>query len=108
MDYCNRYMVCVSLEQLVPNLRDKTRYFLHSPNLQLYVQVGMRQKNIHGGAPLRPESMDGVLHSKNIKLRKQGKTTFDQDLTAVNALAFREMAVIWNIRAKHDFSADWM
>ena len=48
MDYSKRCMVCVSLEQLVPNLCDKTRYVLHSRKLHLYVQVGMRLKIIHG------------------------------------------------------------
>ena len=35
------------VEKVVPNLRDKTRYVLHYRNLQLYLQLGMRLKNIH-------------------------------------------------------------
>ena len=35
------------VEKLVPNLRHNARYVLHFRNLQLYLQLGMRLKNIH-------------------------------------------------------------
>ena len=37
------------VEKLVPNLRNKDRYVLHYPNLQLYTSLGMHLTKVHRG-----------------------------------------------------------
>ena len=35
------------VKQLVPNLFDKERYLIHYENFQLYLRLGLKQKNVH-------------------------------------------------------------
>jgi hypothetical protein len=35
--------------KLVPNLKNKEKYVIHSKNLQLYLELGMTLKKIHRG-----------------------------------------------------------
>ena len=35
------------VKQLVPNLFDKERYLIHYENYQLYLRLGLKQKNVH-------------------------------------------------------------
>ena len=35
------------VQKLVPNLMDKTKYTLHYRNLQLYLDLGLKIKNVH-------------------------------------------------------------
>ena len=36
-------------KKLVPNLRNKEKYVIHSKNLKLYLELGMKLKKIHRG-----------------------------------------------------------
>ena len=68
------------VEKLVPNLYDKTRYVLHYRNLQLYLQLGMRLKKIHRAGRFDQSPWMAPYISMNTELRKQAKSTFEQDL----------------------------
>ena len=35
------------VKKLVPNLFDKERYLIHYENFQLYLRLGLKQKNVH-------------------------------------------------------------
>ena len=68
------------VEKLVPNLRDKTNYVLHYQNLQLYLQLGMRLKKNHRALRFDQSPWMESYMRKNTMLRKQARSTFDQDL----------------------------
>ena len=68
------------VEKLVPNLRDKTRYVLHYRNLQLYLQLGIRLKKIPRALRFDQSPRMEFYNRKNTELRKQAKSTFEQDL----------------------------
>ena len=51
-DYCKRIQARFNIssamvQKLVPNLMDKTKYTLHYRNLQLYLDLGLKIKNVH-------------------------------------------------------------
>ena len=81
------------VEKLVPNLHDKTRYVLHYRNLQLYLQLEMLRKKIHRVRVVRFDQSPWMAPyiRMNTELRKQAKSTFEQDLN--NSLFGRQWKI---------------
>ena len=63
--------------QLVPNLREKTRYILHYRNLQHFLQLGMRLKKIHRAIRFDQSPWVEPYIRNNTELRKKAKSNFD-------------------------------
>ena len=68
------------VEKVVPNVHDKTRYVLHYRYLQLYLQLGMRLKKIHRAVRFDQSPWMAPYIRMNTELRKQAKSTLEQDL----------------------------
>ena len=103
MDYCERCMGVRSheVEKLVPNRRNKTRYVLHYRTLQLYLQFGMRLKKIHRALHFDQSPWMKSCFRKNTELRKQARSTFEQDLyKLLNDSVFRK--TMENLRKRVD------
>ena len=69
----------LEVPKLVPNLMDKERYVLHYRNLQLYVQLGMKIKEVHKILEFKQGSWMRPYIMKNTELRTKSKNDFDKD-----------------------------
>ena len=90
----------------MPDLRNKSRYVLHCRNLQLYLQLGMRLKNIHRALRFDQSPLMESYFCKNAELRKQVKGTFQQDLYELmnNSVLGKTME---NLRKRVDVELVW-
>ena len=68
------------VEKLVPNLRNKERYVLHYRNLQLYLSMGMRLKNVHRALSFNQSPWMEPYIRMNTELRKKATSDFEKDL----------------------------
>ena len=69
----------LNVTKLVPNLMDKKKYVVHYKNLQLYLSLGMRLKNIHRVLEFDEKPWMEPYIRLNTELRKQAKSTFEKD-----------------------------
>jgi len=67
------------VSKLVPNLNHKSKYILHYRNLQLYLSLGMRLKNIHRVLVFAQSPWLQSYISFNTEKRKQATNDFEKD-----------------------------
>ena len=94
-----------SVKKLVPNLQDKTKYVIHYHNLQLYVSLGMKIKNVHRIIQFEQSSWMKPYIELNTELRKEAVRKGDKvgkDLFKLmnNAVFGKTME---NLRKRIDF-----
>ena len=68
-----------NVSKLVPNLMDKEKYILHYRNLQLYVSLGMKIKQVHKVLEFNQSAWMEPYIMKNTELRKDAKNDFEKD-----------------------------
>ena len=68
-----------NVRKLAPNLMDKTRYVLHSKNLQLYVSLGMKVTKVHKVLQFNQSAWMKPYIMKNTELRTRATSDFDKD-----------------------------
>ncbi|GFY67148.1 uncharacterized protein TNIN_416021 [Trichonephila inaurata madagascariensis] len=69
-----------SVEKLVPNLKNKTKYVLHYRNLKLYVQLGLKVKKIHKILKFKQSPWLKNYIDFNTEHRKRANNNFEKDL----------------------------
>ena len=67
------------VRKLTQNLRDKEGMVLHGRNLDLYLSLGMKIKNIRRGIKFQEKPFMKCYIDKNTELRAKGKTKFEKD-----------------------------
>ena len=67
------------VEKLIPTLLKKEKYVLHSQNLKLYLELGLKLKWIHRGIKFREEPWMKSYIELNTDLRTKGKNDFEKD-----------------------------
>ena len=68
-----------SVEKLTQNLRDKKGMVLHGRNLELFLSLGMKLKNIRRGISFKESPFMKCYIDKNTELRAKGKTKFEKE-----------------------------
>ena len=72
--------VAPTVEELVPNLRNKDCYVLHYRNLQLYMSLGMRLTKVHPALRFDQSPWMEPYIQMNTELRKKAASGFEKDL----------------------------
>ena len=72
-------MVVNKVEKLIPNLYHKKKYVLHSQNLKIYLDKGMKLTKIHRGISFDERPWLKSYIEKNTELRKRAKNAFEKD-----------------------------
>jgi len=67
------------IEKLVPNLRPKEKYVIHSETLELYESLGLKVTKIHRGIKFERRRWLEEYINLNIKLRTAVKNSFEKD-----------------------------
>ena len=62
-----------NVEKLIPNLKNKEKYVLHSENLKLYEKLGLKITKIHKGIKFYEENFMKKYIDLNTKLRTEAK-----------------------------------
>ena len=68
-----------NVEKLLTTLEDKDHYVLHYRNLQLYLSLGMRLKNIHRILEFRQKAWMKPYILHNTEMRKNARSTFEKN-----------------------------
>ena len=68
-----------NVEKLSTTLEDKDHYVLHYRNLQLYLNLGMRLKNIHRILEFRQKAWMKPYILHNTEMRKNARSTFEKN-----------------------------
>ena len=69
----------LKVKKLVPNLMPKHKYVLHYRNLQLYVELGMKVKQVHRVLEFNQKPWMAPYIMLNTELRKAAKSDFEKD-----------------------------
>ena len=69
----------LKVKKLVPNLMSKSKYVLHYRNLQLYISLGMKIKQVHRILEFNQNSWMAPYIKMNTELRKAAKSDFEKD-----------------------------
>ena len=69
----------LKVKKLVPNLMSKSKYVLHYRNLQLYISLGMKIKQVHRVFEFNQKSWMAPYIKMNTELRKAAKSDFEKD-----------------------------
>lgn len=69
-----------SLEKLIPNLHNKSKYVLHYRNLQQYIKHGLILKKIHRILTFKQSSWLKPYIELNTEMRKKAKNAFEKDM----------------------------
>ena len=69
----------ISVEKLVPNLNDKTKYVTHYVNLKVYLRLGMVLKRVHRVLEFRQSPWMQPYIDFNTDMRRQATTDFERD-----------------------------
>ena len=65
---------------LIQTVRDKDHYFVHSKNLQLYLQLGIKLEKVYKGISFKQAKFMEPYIDKNTRLRVSGKSQFEKIL----------------------------
>ena len=65
---------------LIQTVRDKDHYFVHSKNLQLYLQLGIKLEKVYNGISFKQAKFMEPYIDKNTALRVSGKSQFEKIL----------------------------
>jgi len=80
-DYSKQFNVKVGgVSKLVPNLHAKKNYVLHSENLKLYVNLGLKITKIHYILAFNQSPWLKKYIDFNTEKRKEAKSEFEKDL----------------------------
>ena len=90
-----------SCEKLVPNLRDKERYWIHYRNLKFALKQGLRLKAVHRVIEFEQEPWMRSYIDFNTQMRTAAKSDFEKDLYKLmnNAVFGKTME---NLRGRRD------
>lgn len=77
VDQANSYTDC---EKLVPNLREKSQYWIHYRNLKYALAHGLKLKAIHHVIEFKQSAWMKPFIDFNTKMRAASKTDFEKDL----------------------------
>ena len=82
--YCKKiaekYNISIGLvSKLIPTLRDKKEYVLHYRNLQLYLDLGLKIKNVHRVLEFNQPPWLKQYIDFNTEKRKHAKNSFEKD-----------------------------
>ncbi|XP_054718997.1 uncharacterized protein LOC129228343 [Uloborus diversus] len=72
----NKFTSC---EKLVPNLQDKTHYIVYHKNLQLYLSLGLKLKNVHKMMSFKQKAWLKPYIEFNTEKRKNAANSFEKD-----------------------------
>ena len=91
-------------EKLVPNLRDKSQYWIHYRNLKFALAHGLKLKAIHQVIEFKQAAFMKKFIDFNTQKRAEAKSDFDKDLFKLmnNACFGKTME---NMRARRDIQA---
>ena len=67
------------IKKLIPNLRDKEKYVLHTRNLKQYIELGLKIKKIHRGIKFKQYAWLKPYIALNTKLRTEAESEFEKD-----------------------------
>ena len=81
-DYCKKvvdeYEIKVGdVKKLSPNLGDKTNYIVHYKNLQLYLPLGMKRKQLHRVLKFKQSDWMKIYINFNTEKRKNAVSKFE-------------------------------
>ena len=96
-----KYVPC---EKLVPNLRNKTKYWIHYRNLKFALRQGLRLTRVHKVLEFEQEAWMAPYIDFNTRMRAAAKNDFEKDLFKLknNAVFGKTME---NLRARRDIQA---
>ena len=96
-----KYAPC---EKLVPNLRNKTQYWIHYRNLKFALRQGLRLTRVHKVLEFEQEAWMAPYINFNTGMRAAAKNEFEKDLYKLknNAVFGKTME---NLRARRDIQA---
>ena len=88
-------------EKLVPNLRDKTRYWIHYRNLKFALEHGLKLKAVHRVIEFEQEAWMKPYIDFNTRMRTAARNDFEKDLYKLmnNAVFGKTME---NLRERRD------
>jgi hypothetical protein len=97
----NKYTIC---EKLVPNLRNKSQYWIHYRNLKFALSHGLKLKAIHNVIEFKQRAWMKPFIDFNTKMRADSKSDFQKDLFKLmnNACFGKTME---NMRNRRDIQA---
>ena len=80
-DIVDRYDIKVGgIEKLLPNLNDKVEYIVHYKDLECYLSLGMKLKNIHRILKFKQKNWLKVITDFNTKKRQDSNDEFNKNL----------------------------
>ena len=84
--YCkeiaNKFNISIGLvRKLIPTLKDKKEYVLHYPNLQLYLDLGLKIKKVHRVLEFDQSPWLKQYIDFNTEKRKHAKNAFEKDFS---------------------------
>jgi len=68
-----------NVSKLIPTLRGKKKYVLHYRNLKLYLDLGLRLRNIHRALEFKQRTWLKTYIDFNTEMRKDAKNSFEID-----------------------------
>ena len=97
----NNYVAC---EKLVPNLRNKERYWIHYRNLKFALSEGLRLTKVHRVIEYAQEAWMAPYIAFNTAMRAKARSDFEKDLYKLknNAVFGKTME---NLRERRDIQA---
>ena len=78
MNRTSRAKINTTVPMLLQTLGKKEHYFLHSKNLELYLQLGLKVERIYKVVSFKQAKFMEEYIDMNTRLRVEGKSTFEK------------------------------
>ena len=73
-----------NVQKLIPTLYDKEKYVLHEKNLELYLSLGLKLKEVHKVLQFREKPWLKPYIDFNTEKRKNSNNSFEKDFFKIN------------------------